>query len=82
MKPSSFRQRQPSDSDILAADLAADMLSFLANQYEQASTDEERLDIILRYGSVMQQLQHTISKAARSRQRRRAHPGDIERKGA
>jgi hypothetical protein len=80
MKTNSIAQHPHDDgADLLASDLAADMLSFLANLYEQASTDSERLDIILRYGSVMQQLQHTINKAAR-RQQRRAYPGKYEHK--
>jgi len=85
VKPSQHRpQQQPRHSfnvasfDLMAADLAGDMLSFLVNMYEQASTDSERLDIILRYGSVMQQLQQTIGKAAR--RQRRSYPGHVETK--
>jgi hypothetical protein len=68
MKPSDLNQ-QPTSSPIMAAELAQDMLSFLASMYENASTDSERLAIILRYGSVMQQLQRTIKKTV-CRQRR------------
>lgn len=82
MKPQQQPRRVPDAAsfDLMAADLARDMLSFLVNMYEQASTDSERLDIILRYGSVMQQLQHTISKAARAQQRRRRYGGELETK--
>jgi hypothetical protein len=81
MKPSNYRQRQPADNaDRMAADLAADMLSFLANMYEQASTESERLDIILRYGKVMHQLQRIFNKAAQKT--RHSYPGNFERKNA
>ena len=35
MKPSNFK---PTDSDLMAAELASDMLSFLACQYENAAS--------------------------------------------
>ncbi len=76
MRPNST-YRQPTASDLLAADLASQMLSFLASMYENASSDSERLDIIMRYASVMRDLQRTINKAA---YRRRGYPGKIETK--
>jgi len=58
-----------------AAVLAGDMLSFLVSMYENASTDSERLDIILRYSTVMRDLQRAINKAARARERKLRYPG-------
>lgn len=87
MRPSQIKPRQPRQfdteaEDILAAELAQDMLSFLVTMYENASTDEERLDIIMRYASVMRELQRAISRVARRQQRRRRYSEEIETKSA
>lgn len=77
MRPSQSKQQRPrrefdtEAADTLAAELAADRLNFLATLYQNASTDEERLDIILRYASAMRELQHAINRVARRQQRRR-----------
>jgi hypothetical protein len=78
MKPSRFNQQTSDNADLLAADLAADMLSYIAAQYEHAD-DSERIELILRYGPVMYTLQRVISKAARQQQRR-SNPGRLETK--
>ncbi len=70
MKPSE-KQRTTTASDLLAADLASEMLSYIASRYANASTDEEKLDVILRYGPVMHTLQQTISRTARRQRRQR-----------
>lgn len=89
MRPSQSKPRQPRQfdtdaADIMAAELAADMLSFLTTMYENASTGEEKLDIIMRYASVMRELQRAINRVARAQQRRqrRSYPGNFERKSA
>ncbi len=88
MKPANNRQRQPrrtystANADRMAAELAQDMIVFLATQYENASSDSERLDIILRFGSVMRDLQRAVNKVARQQQRQRRFGGAIETKGS
>lgn len=86
MRPSQSKQQRPrrkfdtEAADIMAAELAADMLNFLTTMYENASTDEEKLDIIMRYASVMRELQRAINRVARAQQRRRRYPGNVETK--
>ena len=70
--------RQPTPADFMASELAADMLSYIASLYNNAD-DDQKLDIILRYSSVMHSLQRTINKTAHSR-RRQTHPGKLETK--
>jgi hypothetical protein len=80
MKPSNFKQRQPADNaDALVAELAGEMIAYVATLYEHAP-EEEKLDLILRYGPTLHTLQRVIGKAAR--QPRRGYPGKIEKKGA
>ncbi len=86
MKLSNNRQQQPrrtystANADMMAGELAQDMISFLATLYENASSDSERLDIILRFGSVMRDLKRAINKVARAQQRQRRYGGAIETK--
>ncbi len=88
MKPSQHRpqqkpRRMPSAESVdrMAADLAADMLAFMSTRYENASEDE-RLELIMRYAPTLHALQQTVSRAARAqqRQRRRSYPGHVETK--
>ncbi len=84
MRPSSKpRRRREFDTeaaDLLAAELAGDMLNFLATRYQNADSDEEKLDVILRYASAMHELQRAINRVARAQQRRRRYGNEIETK--
>ncbi len=66
-------------ADRLVAETAQEMIAYVATLYEHAS-EEDRLELILRYGPVLHTLQQTVSKAARAQQRRRAYPGKLETK--
>jgi phosphate uptake regulator len=85
MKPSTNRRQQPrrefdtDSADIMAAELASDMLSYLTSLYNNADEDQ-KLDIIVRYSSIMKELRHAVSRVARAQQRRRRYPGAIETK--
>ncbi len=81
-RPQKRREFDTEAADTLAAELASDMLLFLTTMYENASTDEEKLDIIMRYASVMRELQRAINRVARAQQRRRRYPAEIETKSA
>ncbi len=77
MKPSDLQQE--ADSELLAAELAHEMLAFVAERYRSAS-EAERLELTLEYGPVLRVLQRTVHKAARRQCRR--YPGTYEQKGA
>jgi len=74
MKPSSRPQQPRRGFDVEAADImvgetASEMMAFIAAQYENASEDE-RLELILRYAPVLRDLQTAIARASRARRRR------------
>ena len=73
-------ERSMNEADVLAGELAHNMLLFIAARFANA-TDEEKLELTVRYGPVMLELQKTISKAARW-QRRQNFPGNSEHKSA
>jgi hypothetical protein len=75
MRPSNSRpQQQPhrsfntASADLMVGEIASEMLAFIAAQYENASEDE-RLELILRYAPVMRDLQTAIARASRARRR-------------
>ncbi len=65
-------------SDLYVAELARDMISFIAEQFATASK-KEKAELTLRYGPVLLELQRAIRRASRGR-RRQAHDGGYERK--
>jgi hypothetical protein len=64
----------------MVAELAQEMIAYIATLYENAP-EEDKLDLILRYGPTLHTLQQTVGKATRQ-QRRRSYPGTYEQKGA
>ncbi len=70
MKPSDLQFQQPNDSNLLAVELARDMLECVSDIYHNASEDE-RLEMTLQYGPVMHRLQRVVAKAARRQRRQR-----------
>ncbi len=70
-------------ADILVGEIAAQMLAFMSARFATASEDE-RIELVVRYAPIMSELQKAIARAARAQQRRRQrrYPGDIETKHA
>jgi hypothetical protein len=61
-----------------AGELCADMLSFIAARFEHASTDDERIELMLRYAPAMLELEKTIARTARRQRRQRRRNSTIE----
>ncbi len=82
------RQQKPrrfdaDKADIIIGEIASEMLAFMSARFATAS-EEERLELVVRYAPIMAELQQAIARAARAQQRRRQrrYPGDIEIKHA
>ncbi len=63
----------------MASELCADMLSFMATRYENAS-DDERIELIVRYAPAMLDLERTLARIARRQRRQRSFPDNVETK--
>lgn len=87
MRPSQSRpQRQPrrkfnaDDADIMVGELASEMIAYISALYANAADDEAKIEIVIKYGPVLRDLQTAIARASRARRRRRNYPGNVETK--